>query len=397
MNNQSSEKNLEIERLRGIAVLMVIVVHSSFLTAHLPAMFVLSWVGVDLFFVISGFVVTISFLKLLPTFSSSTNYSKRVEMSLTALKTFYLKRVFRILPAAFFWILIYLGLSIFCGQQAPHLFGTPLHLLKEAIYFLSGFYNYIKYVGDVDIAHLGHYWSLTVEEHFYFILPWILIIFYTKAARIQAVLGAILLVVCVLRPFIEPAAGMNVTAFNMFTSHRRFDTLLLGVLLALILRHNLHSPASANLSNTKSVSHILTNLLTLILTVVLWISPAMLPGQMQAGFGYTIYGLFALGLVYLASFQRGYVFELPYLKSFLEYVGSRSYAAYLSHGVFTALQIRMTDVFASSIPEWVMTSASGATLRFTIMLGFILLASDLTFRLIEQPMIRYGKRVIKAA
>ena len=54
--------NLEIQRLRGIAILLVMLSHFYLLSSKFPLFLQNSWVGVDLFFVISGYVVTISFM-----------------------------------------------------------------------------------------------------------------------------------------------------------------------------------------------------------------------------------------------------------------------------------------------------------------------------------------------
>ena len=48
----------------------------------------------------------------------------------------------------------------------------------ESLYVLSGLYNYINaYFHYFELYYPGHYWSLTVEEHFYLILPWLLVFF----------------------------------------------------------------------------------------------------------------------------------------------------------------------------------------------------------------------------
>ncbi len=70
-------RNIEIERLRGVAVTMVIVTHGIFL--HLfPVFMRRSFNGVDLFFAISGYVVTLSLLKLLPPSTHISSFRDRL-------------------------------------------------------------------------------------------------------------------------------------------------------------------------------------------------------------------------------------------------------------------------------------------------------------------------------
>src|SRR3989338_4341451 len=100
-------KNLEIERLRAIAGIMVTGTHGLFLHIF-PTFMRQSFIGVDLFFAISGFVVTLAFLRIVRiTMTNAGSLEDRLSKSVIALKTFYIRRVCRILPLAFTWMLIY--------------------------------------------------------------------------------------------------------------------------------------------------------------------------------------------------------------------------------------------------------------------------------------------------
>lgn len=86
------KKNEEIERLRGIAILLVLISHFALIRFSLPKIFRETWIGVDLFFVISGFVVTNSFIKSIPSLANLTILN-RLKRSFSALKAFYIKRM----------------------------------------------------------------------------------------------------------------------------------------------------------------------------------------------------------------------------------------------------------------------------------------------------------------
>jgi peptidoglycan/LPS O-acetylase OafA/YrhL len=90
----------EIERLRAVAVLMVMAVHGFIDPGWLPDVARASWSGVDLFFVISGYVVTLSLVRLLPPLDVEASFAASFDRARQALKTFYVRRFFRIMPAA---------------------------------------------------------------------------------------------------------------------------------------------------------------------------------------------------------------------------------------------------------------------------------------------------------
>jgi peptidoglycan/LPS O-acetylase OafA/YrhL len=114
------------------------------------------WTGVDLFFVLSGFLISSSLFEQI-------KYRKQVD-----LKVFFIKRFFRIMPAYWCVVVIY--------------FLLPLFREKEALPPLWRFLTFTQNFG-LDIKHTGtfsHAWSLCVEEHFYFLLPLALIALHSR-------------------------------------------------------------------------------------------------------------------------------------------------------------------------------------------------------------------------
>ncbi|MEQ1723117.1 MAG: acyltransferase, partial [Pseudobdellovibrio sp.] len=129
------------------------------------------WAGVDLFFAISGFVIMNSFLKTLS--QKDINFWK-------ACKIFWVKRVFRILPAAWFWLMIYLLLTYYFNATGA--FGNiseNLQDAKAAILQYANIYG-VSCWGDGGQAQCGPngiYWSLSLEEQFYILLPILVLVF----------------------------------------------------------------------------------------------------------------------------------------------------------------------------------------------------------------------------
>ncbi|MDB0053785.1 acyltransferase [Candidatus Pelagibacter sp.] len=157
----------EIDGLRAIAVISVIIYHAQF-TFFSKKILPGGFIGVDIFFVISGYLITSIILKELVI---NNNFS---------FKNFYLRRARRILPPIFIVILFTFPLFIFL------LFPSQLVELSKSVFFTlifgSNFYFYFS--GLVYGAESGllkpflHTWSLSVEEQFYIFFPLILIIIF---------------------------------------------------------------------------------------------------------------------------------------------------------------------------------------------------------------------------
>jgi peptidoglycan/LPS O-acetylase OafA/YrhL len=148
------------------------------------------WVGVWLFFVISGFVITRSLLA-----SAELGLSPH-EM----LRQFYLKRAFRILP-------LYLG-AIFVFTLMILTFSSDRDEKLEHLLFLLTFtYNFYRLDSDyVSNDFFSHFWSLSVEEQFYFVYPAVLIVL--GVLRLRYVLVAALVAAPLIRLIIGLIYGV---------------------------------------------------------------------------------------------------------------------------------------------------------------------------------------------
>ena len=153
----------DIQVLRGLAVLAVVLFHTK--ESYYP----LGYLGVDVFFVISGFVVTPLILRI---FTDQVNEGWR----LTNLKFFYKRRFYRLAPA--------LAVTLAISAVSIFLFGPVgdhLRFAKQGIatLLLVGNVGAYKYSGDYFSPNpnpLVHTWSLSVEEQIYIFLPLILML-----------------------------------------------------------------------------------------------------------------------------------------------------------------------------------------------------------------------------
>jgi peptidoglycan/LPS O-acetylase OafA/YrhL len=212
-----SQYRPDIDGLRAVAVLSVIIHHLS--SSILPGGFI----GVDVFFVISGFLIT------------SQVYKEALHRNFSIVQ-FYKRRINRIIPALFTVI----AASLIVGT----LILSPVDLIrlaKSSIYALLGLSNiflwreYGNYFsGNASEAPLLHTWSLGVEEQFYVIWP-ILILIIIKFNKMY--ITSILALICIgAIAFSEIATGLVASA-SYYLLPTRFFELMIGGLLALLITH----------------------------------------------------------------------------------------------------------------------------------------------------------------
>ncbi len=181
--SQSQHFRFDIQGLRGIAVLLVVIYHTG---VALPG----GYIGVDMFFVISGFVIT----QLLVRENHATNK--------ISLADFYSRRVRRILPAVSFTIIGTLFLSIFALSP----FGEQQQIAETArasTFFAANFYFYYQdsYWALAENP-LRHLWSLAVEEQFYIFFPVLLLTFHKLKIRVTSRASIAMLLITAFASFI---------------------------------------------------------------------------------------------------------------------------------------------------------------------------------------------------
>jgi peptidoglycan/LPS O-acetylase OafA/YrhL len=154
----------EIDGLRAIAIFSVIIYHFK-INIFNQEIFPGGFLGVDIFFVISGFLITstiLNELKLKNTFS---------------FLDFYERRSRRILPILFFTIIFFIPIAYL--MLLPKDFLDFSKSILSSLFFISNFYFHYTgntYGNDLNGKVLLHTWSLSVEEQFYIIFPIIIII-----------------------------------------------------------------------------------------------------------------------------------------------------------------------------------------------------------------------------
>ncbi len=201
-------RHVALDLLRALAVLLVIGRHLPPAEDDMPLLELWrcgGWVGVDLFFVLSGFLV------------AGLLFREHQRHGTLALGPFYLRRGLKIYPAFYFFLAVTLPLASLL-RLPPAV--TPRAIVAEGCFlqsYLRGAWN--------------HTWSLAVEEHFYLLLPLGLLLLLRRPRPIgKLILGlaALLLAVRVATAWGRPFAAPR----NLFPTHLRLDALGLGVAIA---------------------------------------------------------------------------------------------------------------------------------------------------------------------
>ena len=218
-----------LDLARAVAILWVMWFHAQNfgLRPETDPVATYGWMGVDLFFVLSGFLIGGQIVK--PA-SGAGDFSYR---------RFYLKRAFRILPAYLTIVLIY--------------FAVPRAQEYAAVQPLWQFLTFTENL-FIDTRHanaFSHVWSLCIEEHFYLLAPAIILLClrWPSAWRAEAICGGIVLAGMALRAYVwghdlaplETEAGTDNDAFAQrwlqsvyYPTWARLDGLLFGVVLAVL-------------------------------------------------------------------------------------------------------------------------------------------------------------------
>lgn len=374
-----STKNLEIEYLRGVAVSLAILTHLPILLPYHSNFFVkvynvwaMPGTGVDLFFCISGFVVSRAFLD----FFERGRDEGRLALSL---QTFWIRRFFRLLPTAWLWVVAGLACSVFFNSTGT--FATPYENLRSAAVVATACGNYANQFGML-LHPNDAYWSLALEEQFYLLFPF-LILGVPARWRVRALLALIAL-----------QFGIN-RNINMFTTPAialaaafRVDAILWGVLIHLFSRSPQHRQAEPTFLQRSPVAAAVLNAVLFYLLVAIPAQFALLPTTMG------IVAMLAAVLVLLASFERGYVTPFPPLTRLFTWLGARSYGVYIIHlfayrvtfeGWSRLAAARGTPLNAADTAPMVLTAAA-----------LLLLLAELNYRFVEVPLRNRGIRLAKA-
>jgi peptidoglycan/LPS O-acetylase OafA/YrhL len=365
-------RNDEIEVLRAVAILFTLFHHAPYYLFALPNSFFNSvftystfWSGVDLFLVISGFVIMKSFMRL-----ESLQLSKG-----RTLKVFWIKRIFRIWPSAWLWIGIYLALTLGFNQSGA--FGEIQQNFKDSI---AAFFQYANIYGlqcwgpgqVMNCGPNGIYWSLSLEEQFYILLPLVIFIFRKKLSWF------LFAGICVQFFFYRPVWTLGWAI--------RTDALMWGVLLAILFGQDIYQRLEPKILLKQPV-------LKFLVFPILFFAMATLPAPYWGiHFSLGLLAIVCLILVFVASFNAGYLMRKSLARDLLVWIGGRSYSLYLIHIVASRFA---WELVVSILGEPLRPESSWLAAAIAYPLLFAL--AELNYRYLETPLRKYGQKLARPA
>lgn len=368
-----------LDGIRAIAVLMVFAIHYQ----SMPW----GWVGVDVFFVLSGFLIT-------GILYDTRNARHRF-------RNFYVRRTLRIFP-------LYYAILLFLAATTP-LFHWAWN--RAWIYWATYLGNYVRFIyidllvpGGPSIEalkgamrlrqihafdiYLGHFWSLCIEEQFY--LLWPLVVFMVKSRR---TLIKICLATVVILPFARlvatyliPQRMLDAEMLYRLTPFR-VDALLLGGLLALCLRgderHLIRRFGGAAFVVVVALFFIVYGVNAFYFHVP---HPDIPSCRWVSSFGFTMIDMMSAGLIFFSLSPETLAYRVFSLKP-LRKLGQVSYGFYVFHDIphqiyafFENEFYRMAHPGAWHVP------VSIVALCCTVALSF------LSYRFFETPFLRLKDR-----
>lgn len=313
-----------LDGLRGIAISCVIIFHVGHVIFRdapmLGSYFGLSqgYLGVDIFFVLSGFLITTLLLEEWDEYAS------------IRLCHFYLRRALRLLPA----------LSVFLAVTMLVAYSTMPQNDAYEVYASAGYswFYCVNWISALELApvadSLSHTWSLSIEEQFYWLWPVILLgmlrLRISRGAVVSILIAAIILITA--HRVLLVWSGAPVSRFYGATDTRA-DSLLIGCLVGMVLTWRLlpqHRRVRFVLGLAAFVS---------VLMIELYLSGHM-PGSVFT-FGFTFFGL-AVGnvITYVMYSPPRLILEILQAQ-FLVWLGKLSYSLYLWHLFAVAVAVRV--------------------------------------------------------
>ncbi len=302
-------RNKRLDILRCVAVTAVIIHHGG---GWIPFAR-MGWAGVDLFFVLSGFLI------------SGLLFSEYKERQTISFKRFFVRRSFKIYPSFY----IFLFLTGLAGYLVFHTHSSLAHYLHDIFFLMS----YERGVWD-------HTWSLGVEEHFYIVLPifFLFLIRFTSNRRdpfrVLPWATAAIGVLCVIFRAISVDFGEPNFLMAYIASHNRMDALFFGVLLGYFYHFR---PAVLEGLMRPTTNRVAIAVVSAIFISFSYLSPLHDASPFESTIGFTLNYLGFGGLLLLSLYVNGVLSTrissaAEKIGSVFAFAGVYSYSIYLWHG-----------------------------------------------------------------
>lgn len=347
-----------LDGVRGLAVILVLITHCTY------GKFLGGWIGVDVFFVLSGYLIT-SLLQF--------EYQKTEDLSF---KNFYIRRVLRLYPALILCVIL---ANILWSFSGPSAFSQGDRMIAN----LSSIFYFNNIINGTANANLAHLWSLSVEEHFYFIWPLLMYFFFLRlpVKKIFFNLSIIILLVWFFRIYVY---NHNPTPIEFYHNRLKIDayqftfckidSILLGAMISFFY---FKKEDDKFIPNKGGIKHFLFGLLILLLILI-----SLTIDEKGALMKHGIFVLTNIVCVSLIIFALNYHDYFLLSNNFMCWFGTRSYGIYLYHfPVFLLLEkLRINH----NTPNLLMVTA--------LRLGISLVLAEISYRFMETPILRLKEK-----
>jgi peptidoglycan/LPS O-acetylase OafA/YrhL len=358
MAQRSQEHIDSLDGLRGIAILLVFFFHYLPRNPHSPLSWLasLGWSGVDLFFVLSGFLIT----GILYDTRESSNF----------FKVFYARRALRLIPLYALAVGIVLSVSV--------ILRTPLTWKAIPFYVYGSNVMLIVNGGVPDFTPFFqciHFWSLSLEEQFYSLWP--LVVFFVPGRRTLMQICALgILAALLFRIFLTHLGASTWMLYAELPS--RMDALLAGALLALVLR----ARPQVSLS-PRRVCLLMAGCCFILAILFVRARSLFLASSEMTSWGYSMFaGLYvgALALALVPGTLANRVGKIPTLRFF----GRYSYGLYVWHDLPSPICVKWVPWFTKNIHPLVLAQSVYALAMLALFTG----VAVISYQLIEVRFLR---------
>lgn len=293
-----------LDGLRGVSIIIVIVSHLFISTPYKP--YFSGDAGVEIFFVLSGFLITSLLLK------------EKILTGKISLRKFYFRRLLRILPVA------YLYLFVVCIINKPlELSISPISFFSSLIFIqnlpIKGFFNW----------YVAHFWSLSVEEQFYFTFPFLLAFNINKYIKVIIWLIIIVPIVSLLgyskTGVFYTVKSIHIITFIIVNLFSKTVSILIGSLFSILLFKGI-----IQIRDTRFSRHI--SLPIFILAILLHTEKSVVSLPYCGLFIYPI----LIGIVIVLNLNSNSLMTKILNNSVLVYLGVLSYSLYIWQQLFAS-------------------------------------------------------------
>jgi peptidoglycan/LPS O-acetylase OafA/YrhL len=311
-----------LDGLRAVAILAVLgfhVIHSFYPRGRYP--FSGGYLGVDIFFVLSGFLI------------SSVLLADHANSGIS-LKAFYIRRVRRLVPAQATMLIAFLAAATLASFFAP----SALELQEAVAATLAVVFNFANWViafRAFDLGPLGPMWSLSIEEQFYLIWPVVLVLLLRRRVSRELMLSIVLVAAAASATWrailFAVTDSVDRTYYGLDT---HADLLLLGAGLALAMSTGVRAAIERRPGPLALVAALSILLLFAATGLTFYGDPLMFYG------GYAIVGIATSCIIAHLVLGRPDNISRCLSARWLRWIGQRSYAMYLWHYLVLYVEIK---------------------------------------------------------